>query len=417
MPVVRASELRLGADGLGVDVSARVDGSRLGWRRQRLWFRLPPATGLSEPQGDAFVVALLLPAMAAGADLEIDAPLSTALVESLAHIQELLVGWNAHNPWTRLHRIRVSGDGNSVTPPGPDRTGLFFTGGVDSMYSLRHARRHVDHDVDTLLFVEGFDVPLDAPALAASVRRRLMAVSDAAARQLVTVRTNLRQLTDQVLSWEMMHGAALAAVGHLLSHTVQRWIVSSADAYLSNEAYGTAAELDPLWSRPGLQFLTVGLGLDRISKLGALAGDHLAQDYLTICWQRRGTAENCGRCAKCVRTALQLQVLDALPRFKTLPTTITPAHIAAILAEPVHRTFIWEDLAKRLASRPDGRPLADAVGQLLARSRRATHGPGLSDLVTREGRRLAQEWMRRQLQPRLPVAIRQRLWRLRELGR
>jgi hypothetical protein len=216
-------------------------------------------------------------------------------------------------------------------------------------------------------------------------------------------------VVDPILSWEMQHGAALAAVGHAAMRGACRWVISSADAYISGAAYGTAEALDPLWSRRGLVFVTGGAGVDRLTKLAGLADDPLAHRHLLVCWQPRTTPLNCGRCAKCVRTALQLLVLGALDRFETLPHAIDPAQVRSLLAEPAHRAFIWRDLLARLRERDEWAPLAAEVEALVTRTGRAQRSPRLADLVDGEGRRLAAVWLRRQVQPRLPVAVRRRL--------
>ena len=402
-------DVRVAAAGGETEVSARLDAPAIGWRGERLWFRVPHPAGPARPHGDAFLVALLLPAMAAHATLTIDAPVSASLLDNLEQAQRLLLDWNPRNPWARLHRVTIRPARIEEAPAGADTTGLFFSGGVDSMYSLLHAERETGHRIDTLLFVQGFDVPLSAKALAASIETELRAAAAVAGRPLITIRTNLRHATDRAVTWEMEHGAALAAVGHLLGHIAQRWVLSSADAYLSNAVYGTNRELDPLWSRKGLTLVTVGIGVDRATKLAALAGEPLARQHLLVCWQDRPTAANCGRCPKCVRTSLQLLVIDALERFRTLPSHVDPALVANVLAEPAHRQFIWEDLLKRLRTRTDWQPLAENVERLIDRTRRAGQRPEFGNLSTKEGRRLAAEWLQRLVRPRVPVAIRQRL--------
>jgi hypothetical protein len=403
------ADLRIAAAGDMTEVSARIDASAIGWRGKRVWFRMPAAVAPTTPHGDAFVVALLLPAMASGATLTIDAPVSSTLLRNLEEAQHLLLAWNARNPWTRLHRVAIAPSRLEEAATGPDTTGLFFSGGVDSLYSLLHAQHDTGGHVDTLLFVRGFDVPLSAKSLAGSVEGEIHAIASAAGRPLITVGTNLRDVTDRAITWEMEHGAALAAVGHLFGHIAQRWVLSSADAYLTNAPYGTNHALDPLWSRHGLAVITAGLGVDRAAKLAALAREPLAHQHLLVCWQDRPTAANCGRCAKCVRTSLQLLVIDALSRFRTLPSTVEPALVAAILAEPAHRQFLWEDILERLRTRPEWNPLAEQVDRLIDRTRRADRRPQLTDFGTREGRRIAAEWLRRRVQPRVPVPIRRQL--------
>jgi hypothetical protein len=339
----------------------------------------------------------------------VDAPVSASLLHNLDRAQDLLASWNPRNPWARLRRVRLSASEVTEREPGAAATGLFFTCGVDSLHSLLHVEEEHGHAADLLLYVEGFDVPLSSTTSAAFLRTHLARAAEAAGRPFAIARTNLRDLIDPVVSWEMTHGAALAAVGHVLARHARRWVISSADAYMSGAVYGTAEALDPAWARHGLDFLTGGAGLDRLSKLSRLVGEPLARRHLVVCWQARARVANCGRCAKCVRTALQLLVLGALEDFDTLPHRIEPSALDRIVAEPVHRVFIWEDLLCRLRQQREWGDLAAAVERLIARSRCVQRGPRPLDVLTTEGRRLSAEWLRRQVQPRLPVAARRRL--------
>src|SRR5690606_14267161 len=94
--------------GGGAELSARIDARTMGWRNERLWFRMPADVSPDAPHGDAFVAALILPAMAAGLDLVLDGPLSLSLASRLEALQGLLLRWNWRNPWTRrLRRIHI----------------------------------------------------------------------------------------------------------------------------------------------------------------------------------------------------------------------------------------------------------------------------------------------------------------------
>src|SRR5690606_31255784 len=119
---------------------------------------------------------------------------------------------------------------------------------------------------------------------------------------------------------------------------------------------------------------------------------------------------NCGTCAKCVSTMLQLLVLDALDRFGTLPHQVSARMLSAdaILVEPI-RLMVWEDLLVQLRSRVEWRDLADAVARLIARTERFERGPSLAHIGDREGRRLMAAWLRRLAKQRLPVAVRRRV--------
>ena len=124
----------------------------------------------------------------------------------------------------------------------------------------------------------------------------------------------------------------------------------------------------------------------------------------------RGGITNCGRCAKCLRTMIQFLVLDALDRFETLPHDVPADAVSAdsMLAEP-RRIVHLRDMQARLSARAEWKPLAHRIGLLIDRSERWNRGPRLSDLATRDGRKVAAYWARCQLERNMPVQLRRRL--------
>lgn len=66
-------------------------------------------------------------------------------------------------------------------------------------------------------------------------------------------------------------------------------------------------------SIPSLRIYSEGLPYTRIEKMKKLVDDDFAHRYLNVCVQ--GVGENCGRCPKCIRTLIMLDVLGALDKF------------------------------------------------------------------------------------------------------
>lgn len=392
-------------------LSAQIDAAPLGWRNRRLWIRMPADLAPGEAHGDPFVTGLLIGAMAARCGLVIDAALSPSLADNLEAAQAMLVARNDGNAWARLHRIRIASRSSREPGRSGDAAGLFFSGGVDSMYSLLGAKIETGRGPDALLFVNGFDVPLGDPQRTATVVGHVSAVAAMTGHRLIRVETNLRDFTDPLASWELSHGGGLAAVGHALGDHFSRWYISASDShYRGDHLSGTTTLLDPLWSRDGLAFLSVGGHRDRQQKAEILADAPIAHQHLVVCWKAPPGITNCGRCAKCLRTMLQLLVIDALPRFETLPHAVTPDMVNAETMPPEPaRVVHWEMLLDRLHARPQDAGLIPPIRQLIARSRQMQRPPRPADLSTREGRAVAIEWVRRAVKRGMPVSIRRRL--------
>lgn len=369
-------------------LAAEVDAVNGGVSSFRLEISWPASLGVApSTRIDPFAAALLIPAMALGEDLELQGPLSPSLRQNLERAIELLVGWNEANEFGRLHAVRLHAERLEEAPAGQPRHGLFFTGGVDSFHALLELDR-AGNRPDALIFIHGFDIPLQRRALFAAIQRRLAGAARQEGFELTAVSTNLRQLTDPIVSWELEHGAGLAFAGLALGGGFSRCTIASADAYVDGAPYGTHASLDPLWSREGLRFETVGAGKKRSEKLAELAAaGPFVREHLRVCYLNRGGAYNCGHCPKCVRTMVQLHSLSLLGRFPALPQSIDVADLEPMI-EPPRRLFLWHDAVALLRRSGDRPELTAAVERLIRRSEAVRDLPPWRCLFRRQGHRL-----------------------------
>jgi hypothetical protein len=293
-------------------------------------------------------------------------------------------------------------------PRGLERRGLFFSGGVDSLYGL--VTLSGGALLPDLITVRSFGSAVAAGELRRARRDNVRAAAAALGAELVEVETNLKRITDPLLTWDLAHGGALAAVGLALGHRYREIGVATDDGSISGRRTGTAPELIPLWSRRHLAFFPVGSGVRRSDKLAALTANETARGHLAVCW--RGTAGrlNCGRCLKCLRTMLQLEVLGALKSFSTLPSEV-PLDDLDRLLETEASLFPWADLAEALAARPGAEELADRVSRMLGRSRAVREPVRPRDLMLPSGWRKLATRLRRLTMRGLPPPLRARLWR------
>ena len=131
-----------------------------------LWYRFPLnyITAVSVGINDAFVAALLTPAMALGERLRIEGVVSGQLMQSLPQLQAIYQEWNAG---FSIISVDSSGLDLSAAHEGrARRVSLFFSLGVDSFYSLlKNSRDHPSDEqtIDDLLFVRGLDIAIDDP--------------------------------------------------------------------------------------------------------------------------------------------------------------------------------------------------------------------------------------------------------------
>lgn len=203
-----------------------------------------------ELTGEAIGTAALIAALQAHLGLAIEAPADSTWLANAARAMEVA------SEWWKYERIVIAAP-NPVPASGPaGGAALCFTGGVDSFHSLLFGARPIDF----LLYVQGYDVPLNDVARLASIERDLVAVADATGKLPLLTRTNYREVPVFAAPWwERSHGAALAAVGHLLVGGVGTLLISAADHYAHPRAWGSSWALDHLWSSSRLAVGHVGV--------------------------------------------------------------------------------------------------------------------------------------------------------------
>lgn len=309
--------------------------------------------------GEAFVAVALIAAMARGEDVAVEAPLSPQFLRRLTTVMDIYRAWQ---PGLRSIRIVAP---LKVPDPHGGGTGLFFSAGVDSFYSLlknaEPSATDADQPVSHLLLVFGFDVPLDNPGLFTRIASRVQPVADAVAKPLIVVETNVRAFTDRVLTWELYHGAAMAGVGLALGGLLRRCTIASTYAYDELHPWGSHPLLDPLWSTEALEFVHDGCEARRGQKIRRLAGSPMALSALHVCWQNGDRHYNCGRCEKCLRTMLALHVAGVLAQCRTFDQPLTAAAVRGIHVDNLGVGLFLEEALSALGASPEDQRLKRAI--------------------------------------------------------
>jgi hypothetical protein len=286
-----------------------------------LYFRFDGApAGYLANGGDALVAALLLPAMACGEALEIETGVSPKLLASVGTIGEIYGAWapsatGATPLPARMPKPNVRA-GTCVSREKGTGVGLFFSGGVDSWFSLLKNESLEEGSRPTdLVVVRGFDLGL-APDTDTAFDLALTATRRAAAARgmnVISVETNLREFSESLAPWTLYHGGALASVALALGNGLAKCIIGSSDYYQWLAPWGSHPLLDPLWSSDSTEIIHDGCEVTRSEKLQRVAHDDLALATLRVCWER-GDLYNCGECEKCLRTMVVLSHLGVLER-------------------------------------------------------------------------------------------------------
>jgi hypothetical protein len=207
--------------------------------------------------------------------------------------------------------------------PGATRAGTLFSGGVDSWYTVLDNQREAEAGrvppLDALLLVWGADISLAQPDAFRSLRARLGAVAGKLSCELIDVATNLRDTRWESTDWpRLSHGCLFLSLAHA-SGAFRRLLIPSSVTYSHSTGWGSHPITDALLSSRSLQIVYDAAELNRVGKMGLLCSSSLALESLRVCW-RSGTDQNCGRCLKCLRTMLLLELYGGLERCTTFPS-------------------------------------------------------------------------------------------------
>ena len=269
--------------------------------------RYSVSTGTVAPTLDPFVAPALYASMRLGKPLHIDGPISARLLAALPTIQEIHHSWDPS-----FNLIPVRAEGRCETLANPRReVGCFFSGGVDSFYTLL---KHQD-EITTLILVHGFDMRLDDLFLRRRVSDAVHEVAAEFGKRVVEVETNARTFSDRFTGWlEHYYGAALASVALLLGSRMERVYIPSTNEYAALSPHGSHPLLDPLWSSEATEIVHDGCEAKRVEKVLAISSCETALRWLRVCWENRNGAYNCCECEKCLRTMVSLRAAGVLDK-------------------------------------------------------------------------------------------------------
>jgi len=357
---------------------------RVAWAggERRLRVGGPAELLLGEDDLSPFVPIALLLAMRRQEPLEIDGPVSERLLAALPETQEILSAWSP-----TLHRVPVRARELAPVPARPAAgRATCFSRGVDATYSATRPRppgRELTH----LVYCEGFD-----PSYTPASRDARLAAAHAAAERiglpLVVATTNMPELIDHVVDFEDAYGAALAMAGLALGGGLGTLGIPSSRGYAGLLPAGSHPLLDPRWSTERTAIEHDGL-FERVDKVIWLVDnrpDLLAG--LHVCYAV-DSAENCGRCLKCLNTALLLEIAGGLDRCPSLG----PELDLEAVARDVRFTSALARLGinsnyNRLDSGPRHDELRRVLETILSESSAAPHDPSPHGILRHQNRLL-----------------------------
>jgi hypothetical protein len=318
-----------------------------------LWFE--SADAILAPTPEAFLSPALFGALDLNRKIRSTQQIDPLWLQNTRHLPAIYSDW-----WDYRADYPLSGySKTSTTQPPESSIGAFFTLGVDSFHTLLTR----GEELQTLIYVQGFDVALKDRARMQAVLASLEQVARHFGKRLISVRTNLRQHPAlRRTPWNRMHGPALAGIAHLLRDELGRVVIPSTFGPDQPIPWGSHPLTDPLWSGSAMT-LDHDTPLRRVDKIRQLAGNSLVQKHLRVCWEHRSPVLNCSRCEKCLRTMTTLAACGKLEQFPVFEQGAPLAQRIDNL-DPLKPTSSWPSIER------EGLPLdvAAAVAGLLERS-------------------------------------------------
>jgi hypothetical protein len=293
----------------GLTVSFRIDGLA----EPELHFNVSTGfEGLVSKGYDAALLALLIPSMLEGKRIEVQGPVTEELIWSInEQVVPLLRMAHPHLLFTRVSASQT------LEEQGGDAVLTGLSGGVDSLtVALSHRTRATPASVRVSHFVFNDTNPRPSPELVNLQRSRARSLAARLGAPLIETASNLARFHD--LRFQATHSIQNATVPLLLSAGVRTWMYASGFPLSEVRAAPTRdlASIDPLLlpmlSTPQLRLLSVGGSMTRVEKTRGIAEWPVAQQMLLVCTR---AVPNCGRCKKCLRTLLTLELLGVVEEF------------------------------------------------------------------------------------------------------
>lgn len=267
-------------------------------------------------------------------------------LNALTDIQHIFHHWNKDYKIIKITNAKIIDQGNGQHTGPTKRVGMFFSGGVDSFYTLLKHKA----EITDIIFVHGMDIPLNKTRLRFQTVEALKSVARAFHINLIEVESNIREQLDPYADWGLMlHGVAMTSVGLLLQDHFSKIYISSSREYSNLFPLASHPMLDHLWSTSNIRFIHDGAESTRIEKVRLVSTSETALQHLRVCWKNTDGAYNCCKCEKCLRTMISLYSFDKLEQCPTFAEPLNAKRVAGMkLKGAKKRSFARENLASLL---------------------------------------------------------------------
>jgi hypothetical protein len=209
------------------------------------------------------------------------------------------------------------------------RIGSFFSGGVDSFYTLL---KRLD-EIDTLIVLYGFDIKLKDTEKINKTKLATRKVAGNLKKQIIEIEGNFTKIITDYCDWVTEgHGFALVSVSRALSNLFDIIYIPGTHSVRKQKNWGSSIYTDQLHSDSKLSIVHDSDQSERIEKLIYISDTNLVLENLRVCGDIPYDGNyNCCQCEKCVRTMLQLWSIRKLEQSSAFHLPLTPQIIRSTL--------------------------------------------------------------------------------------
>ena len=276
----------------------------------------------------AFLLAGYLSAMNIGEKrIYIDGKVDEAILKGLLHNMRIFQKW-----YGRKYKVLPIESSNKVFSQSKNsnlNTGLFFSGGVDSIYSLRNNRLKYKPDhplyIKDCFIINGFDMNKSNQLKEdQEIFKRAFTcaekITKEAGADLIPVYTNLRHyFYGDASFWpKWHHGSALAAVGHCFTSRINTVFIASTFGPSMLDPWGSHPLIDPNHGSNDLKIIHDDL-FTTFEKLKLISAWEIGFQNIRSCYQNDKDLLNCCHCLKCTRIMIALMALGVLEKSQAFP--------------------------------------------------------------------------------------------------
>jgi hypothetical protein len=249
--------------------------------------------------GDVWAPFGLFPGMRLKQGIRLNVPASRRRRKNLSSAQSVLV---SRFPDEFVTVKLTAPRGGFGFPRQKRHVGQFFTGGVDSFYTML-----TNPQVDFLVYA--FDFVNEPIRITEILRPHLRAIADHYGKELIELEYNARAALDPFADWgKQSYPSVLSSFAAFLSGELHEMIIPSQYAGTATEFWGDHPDINDWWAPGDVSYVYDSGDVSRFVKTALIAKDEFARDHLRVCWQATDRL-NCGHCEKCIRTRTALDII------------------------------------------------------------------------------------------------------------